>query len=66
MRSMVEGWLPGKPRVGLEAAKACVIYPSTTPRVVPLPIFDGEDYPRLNTRLPPQPISRDSATAATP
>jgi hypothetical protein len=33
MRSMVEGQLE----------QACAIYPSTTLRVVPLPICDGED-----------------------
>jgi hypothetical protein len=43
-QSLVEGYLTRVQRFMSETAKACAKYPSTTLRVVPLPIFDGEDY----------------------
>jgi hypothetical protein len=68
MRSMVEGWLPkswelardgeGLPQLPLHQAS-----PGPPPHA-----SHGEDkvHPRRNTKLPPQPMSSESATAATP
>jgi hypothetical protein len=49
MRSMVEGWLHPGQRIERETAKACALYPSTTLRVVPLPIWrwGGKSYRHL-------------------
>src|SRR5690349_14025104 len=37
--------MPRPPRYRRDTAQACASYPSTMLRMVPLPIFDGEDYP---------------------